>query len=498
MASVIDSAVTWAEQIAADDSHTYSQDVRWGPSYDCLSFVISAYTQAGVNVKGAGATYTGNMKTAFLNCGFSDVTSSVNLSSGSGLKKGDVLLNTVHHTALVRADGGAIVHASGKKNGICTRGYYNYPWNCVLRYSSASSDTYMYSENTYTDSSTEASVVWNNRVKENIQTNVQNAAELESAGELTLYANGNDITRIVGNLSWKNSIYELATSMSFETAKSDAKYLTDLIYVTQLGDVIQMMTNEEVFRGVVVKVDDGDKDCNKYTVYDLGWYLNKTSQTYQFKNITAGDAIKELCEDLTIAIDTMPELDVTINKIYFDKTVSAILTDLLDQCGGDYNYDFTPQGLRIYEIGTLVAYPEFRLASNLSEHYSPDYRGNVSHSLSIEEMKNSIKITSEEDSVYTELMVLQNRDLIDKYGFLQEIVKIDPDKENAETTAKEELADKGKIAETFSIEIIEKYDSYTRAGEVIVIDDVTYVIESTNHSFKDGWHFNATELKKLS
>lgn len=97
-----------------------------------------------------------------------------------------------------------------------------------------------------------------------------------------------------------------------------------------------------------------------------------------------------------------------------------------------------PEGLRIYKIGDLTAYPEFQVASNVRQGYSIDYRGNVSHSTSIEEMYNSIKITSEKDNVYKELMVLQNRDLIDKYGFLQKIVKIDTEKENADTVAKRE------------------------------------------------------------
>ena len=65
------------------------------------------------------------------------------------MKKGDVLLNETHHTALVATDGaGTIVHASINEKGtavggasgdqtgkeICTRSYYNYPWGCVLRY----------------------------------------------------------------------------------------------------------------------------------------------------------------------------------------------------------------------------------------------------------------------------------------------------------------------------------------------------------------------------
>ena len=48
---VIDNAVQWATDIANDDSHWYSQDVRWGPHYDCSSFVITAYQNAGVPVK---------------------------------------------------------------------------------------------------------------------------------------------------------------------------------------------------------------------------------------------------------------------------------------------------------------------------------------------------------------------------------------------------------------------------------------------------------------
>lgn len=142
--NIIDTALAWALKTAADDTHGYDQTNRWGADYDCSSFVISAFKAAGVPLT---CTYTGNMRGDMLRNGFADVTASVNLTTGAGLQGGDVLLNHKHHTALyiggdklVQASinergtttGGATGDQTGKE--ICTRAYYNYPWDCVLRY----------------------------------------------------------------------------------------------------------------------------------------------------------------------------------------------------------------------------------------------------------------------------------------------------------------------------------------------------------------------------
>lgn len=145
MSAIITEAVSWAVGIAQDDSHGYSQSNRWGPDYDCSSLVISAYEQAGVPVKEAGATYTGNMRAAFQKCGFSVLF----YRSGMTLVRGDVLLNERHHVAMYLGDG-RIVHASINEKGtitggtsgdqtgkeICVRSFYtpSYGWDYVLRY----------------------------------------------------------------------------------------------------------------------------------------------------------------------------------------------------------------------------------------------------------------------------------------------------------------------------------------------------------------------------
>ena len=53
------------------------QGNRWGPDYDCSSLLITAWQQAGVKVKDAGAWNTNSMYNAFLKSGFRDITSQV-------------------------------------------------------------------------------------------------------------------------------------------------------------------------------------------------------------------------------------------------------------------------------------------------------------------------------------------------------------------------------------------------------------------------------------
>lgn len=143
--SIIEQACKFATDIASDNSHGYDQIKRWGKDYDCSSLVISAYESAGLKVKEAGASYTGNMRQAFVKCGFKAIIYDRTLA----LKRGDVLLNEQHHTALYLGNG-SIVQASINEKGTTTGGktgdqtgkeiavgsFYEYRkgWQYVLRY----------------------------------------------------------------------------------------------------------------------------------------------------------------------------------------------------------------------------------------------------------------------------------------------------------------------------------------------------------------------------
>lgn len=144
--SVIDDAVSWAVDIANDDTHGYDQTHRWGPNYDCSSLVISAWEAAGVDVKANGANSTRDMCAAFLKTGFTDITSQVDVATGSGLEAGDVLWMK-GHTCMYVGDG-QVVNASHNEHGHITGGktgdqngkeidvqsYYKKHWTKILRY----------------------------------------------------------------------------------------------------------------------------------------------------------------------------------------------------------------------------------------------------------------------------------------------------------------------------------------------------------------------------
>lgn len=145
----VEKAISQMEAWANDPNVGYDQTYRWGEKgdYDCSGAVISAYENAGIPVKTNGASYTGNMLSAFKKSGFSDITSQINLGTGDGLQRGDVLLTPSKHTAMYSGDGQE-VEASINEKGTATGGqpgdqtgkefliqkYRNHPWNNVLRY----------------------------------------------------------------------------------------------------------------------------------------------------------------------------------------------------------------------------------------------------------------------------------------------------------------------------------------------------------------------------
>jgi len=138
----IENAVNWAVGIANDNTYGYTtnpQD-RWGPDYDCSSFVISAFKAVGFDT---GSAYnTSSIKSQLILHGFVWIPWN-NIGSVDNLQRGDILLAEGQHTELyignnqnVGAHGDYGYTQTGDQNGkevsVCV--FYNFPWDGVLRY----------------------------------------------------------------------------------------------------------------------------------------------------------------------------------------------------------------------------------------------------------------------------------------------------------------------------------------------------------------------------
>ncbi len=161
--SYIETACNYAVGIANDNSHGYSQINRWLPDVDCSSFMILSWEQV-LPVRDAGATYTGNMRQAFVKCGFEEIP----YKKGMALIRGDVILCDKYvrvngtkkyygHTCMYLGNGkivqasisetGGITGKQGDQTGreVAVGNFYEYSkgWDYVLRYPDKKGETVM-------------------------------------------------------------------------------------------------------------------------------------------------------------------------------------------------------------------------------------------------------------------------------------------------------------------------------------------------------------------
>lgn len=131
----VERAVQWAIDKASNNYITYSQSNRNlknpdGLSYDCSSFIITAFDYAGFDIN---ATYTGNMVSGFTAAGWKWIPG--NPWYSSELQRGDILLNIANHTQMYIGDNQDVnCGSTPARVQAHSIDYYGIPWDGILRY----------------------------------------------------------------------------------------------------------------------------------------------------------------------------------------------------------------------------------------------------------------------------------------------------------------------------------------------------------------------------
>lgn len=300
-----------------------------------------------------------------------------------------------------------------------------------------------------------------------------------------------NITPLVSDIQWRSSINELGEELNFNIALNDDRYFPNI--PLDLGNLISLRNKDEIFRGVVVAQQKNGRGSVGYTCFDYAFYLNKSSDTYQFNKVSARKAIETVLEDFNISIGYIASMPTIIDKIYSARPVSDIIKDIIDiaekEQGIKYRMEMRRGRLYIEKQHYLVIKPVFKLAENIQAYDVSNSISNPSRKRTIEDMKNSIKVISD-DKVIAEV---QNHRLMAQYGVLQEVKNVEKkDKAEAKNIARNMLKELGKIFEENSLEMIG--NDGVRAGRIMEIyEPVTgmkgqYLINNVNHTVKNGIH----------
>ncbi|TCO78017.1 XkdQ/YqbQ family protein [Marinisporobacter balticus] len=300
-----------------------------------------------------------------------------------------------------------------------------------------------------------------------------------------------DITPLVGSINWRSNINELGQQLTFDIAFNDDRYFP--VNPVDLGNLIILKNEEEILRAIVVSEQRNGRGRIEYSCFDYAFYLNKSKAVYQFNKVRGKKAIETILNDFKVSIGNIVPIPIITNKIYNNWVVSDIIKNILgmdkDITKTQYRMEMRQGKLYIENQEELMIKGTFRLSENIQPYDITSAISSPSRKRSIEEMKNSIQIVSDDHVVVN----LPKDKLIEKYGLLQEVISAEKkDIAQAKNMAKNKLDELAKIFEENSIEMIG--NDQVRAGRTIEIKEpVTgmngkYLIKDVNHTVKNGIH----------
>ncbi|MGL5621824.1 XkdQ/YqbQ family protein [Cetobacterium sp.] len=302
-----------------------------------------------------------------------------------------------------------------------------------------------------------------------------------------------DISKMAGSINLTTSIDTLGASFEFSMPRNfkDSNYaLTETI---KTGDIIKFENEKNIFTGVIVDIDTL-KFSKEIKCFDFYFYLNKNKVIKQFNSLNASSCIENLLKSIGAKIGKIERIATSIDKIYKNRTVAEIIDDILkivnDETGKKYLLEI--EGTTF----NLVAHRKIKV------QVTNNIFGMPTLTESIADMKNVVLVVSndsEDESIYAKA---EDKESIKKYGMLQEIVEVDPDKDDiskVRNIAAQKLKELNKVLTTSSLDVLGNDE--LRAGRLLDVEikefgiKEEFLIKSCTHIFPKGNHICNLELE---
>lgn len=310
---------------------------------------------------------------------------------------------------------------------------------------------------------------------------------------MNVIINGKDITVLTEKLSFSSSVDSLAVSASLSVPYYEN---TDFKVDINLGDSIEIVHKESIYKGIVISVEEEEKKKN-IKAMDMAFYLNRNKILKQIRNTTGNEAIKSICSEQGIPIN-IDGLDTKINKVYRSESISSVIKDIIEQdskqSGNKYVIFSKDNNIYIEKQGTTV----FNISFKFANEYLTDERliTNAKHTKSIEELVNSVKVYSNDDKSTNLLSEATDGNSVGKYGRLEEVVELQSlEVKKADEVAQTTLKSSNKVKETLNIELAT--DDYILAGVSMMYKNKKYLVNSCELNFNNNYFTASLNLKEL-
>lgn len=305
-----------------------------------------------------------------------------------------------------------------------------------------------------------------------------------------------NILPVVTSLSWSGSVDSLGVQLDF-TMNQDMYMQLNTNYTLDVGDTLTLLYIKDkkvnvVWQGILVTQKKERDFVRSYTCFDYAFYLNKSQEVIQYKNVTTKQAIEKLLDKYKIK-HSVCSIPTNVKMIYSDKAVSEIIQDLLDKATAKTGKKYH----MFMKKGTTLTIEEYKKRTYDS---SKLVIRDLSVERSIENLANKVVVhNSSEKSmrVYTQV---KDEKSIAKFGLIQVTQSIDDKaKSTANSVAKSKLKELNRVTDKASLTCAG--DSSCECGMLIhVYDesfkiDKTYVIKSISHSVQNNDYTMTLDLE---
>lgn len=287
-----------------------------------------------------------------------------------------------------------------------------------------------------------------------------------------LITNNADILPFSNNLCWSSDSDTLGTQITFDTT----------IDLKECQVVSLYESDKEKIRGVVIH-KNGNGQPFSYTVQDYSFYL-KNKEIRQFNGEAASTCIKDIIKNAYLQGDIC-NIPTTITQIYRDRTLNDMIMDILEKAEADqgikYIKEIDANKLHIFRLYDMKINPNVLI-------------GDFDINSSIEDMKNSIQVISNEENSTSIIASAEDSTKFSWYGKLNDIITVDAENiAKAKNIALNKLAELNCIKRSTSIPLIVlNEDVDIKANRLIYLKNNLlngyYLIRSARHSLQDGTH----------